>query len=473
MLPGMIMAASLGIEVGGWGATQVRTQRIADAAASAGVTYLNQSFTNPTAAQYQATALYAISVAQMNGVAAGTNVSTPLACSGCVYTALNGNVAVAIDSRTRPVALSVTVATQVPAPLSAMFTSGQSTYTITAKSGSAWIAAATTFGSSTGSSMGGQPCVVALAGARPGAPANTSVSAISMNGTSTLTASHCTVTSNAGISFSGGPTMQASEVYASGTINSTSNITGTAHQNQPQITDPYLNVSSLQTALTNANRATGTGSIACKGVGQGTNCSSSSAGSSAYSCNGGGSCTLYPGTYTSLDLNSSASVMLSEGLYVFTDTINLGGQSSVTGTNVTIVQSATTPGGSANSLTIAGGAGFALTPATPAEVAGYRERTNNTLPAPVSGVAYASQSSATSAIFKGNSTSPLEGTIYYPNGTMKDLGTASAGTPTCSILIAKAIIISGTSTYQAGGCSSYNLPDFGSLPAVSVARLIN
>lgn len=449
MLPGLIMAVSMGVEISNWAAAQLSVQRTADLAALAGAVNYKGNTGAAQGFREQTAATFAARFAQLNG---GNGTAAPSWTAGTKTLADNQITAQVVSGvqYSTNAALKVTVARTVPKTISQFFSTGGSV-TVSSTSTSELTLSPMSFNGGAGGN-GGQPCVIALAG-------NTFIttgSNITMNGSSALNLTNCTVRSNTGISFAGGATIAAQAAFAGGTINSPGNITttpnpGAIYQNQGQIPDPYAGNTALQTALTNANSAAGVGSIWCKGNGSGTTCNSGSAPASSYSCVAGGACTIHPGTYTWIGLTGSATVAMSPGLYVFTDYISTAGGSSLSGSDVTIIQAATS-GGWPTTITIAGGSGFALSPATAANATGGQ----------IAGVVYASQSTGSSGIFKGNSTSPLQGVIYYPNGTISDKGTAYAGSPACSILIAKTITIDGNSTYEAAACGGYGVPSFGS-----------
>ena len=448
MLPGLIMAISMGIEISNWAAVQVSVQRSADLAAIAGAINYKNNTGAAQATREQTAATFAARFAQING---GNGTAAP-AWTAATKTLADNQITVQVTTGLQSssnAALKVTVLKSVPKTISQFFSAGASV-TVIAASTSELTLSPVAFTGGAGSN-GGQPCVVALAG-------NTYVttgSNISLNGSSALNLINCTVRSNTGISFAGGPTITAQAAFAGGVINSPGNITttpvaGAVYQNQGQIPDPYASNTALQTGLTNATGAAGMGSISCKGNASSTNCGASTAPASNYSC-AGSSCTFNPGTYTSLGLTANAIVILNPGVYVFTGDINLGGGGALSGTDVMVLQGAGTPG-SPTTISIAGGSGFALSAADTATATTGQ----------IAGVVFASKSIGSSSIFKGNSTTPLKGVVYYPNGTMADQGTAYAGSPACSILIAKTISIGGNSTYEASSCSAYGVPSFGS-----------
>jgi hypothetical protein len=357
-------------------------------------------------------------------------------------------------------ALKVSFQKNIPATLSRAF-SATASYTVTGSSTAELVATTGTFsggGGAGGGSGGGQPCLVALGNGL------TSGTDLTIQGSVTVNTPTCTIRSNDGAYLSGSSTVYTQGIFAGGTITNSgsSNIFGPGppgpmYSNQGQIPDPYAGNTALQSALTAANSATGTGNISCKGNSNSTTCTGPS---NSFSCSGT-SCTLQPGTYTGLNLTSGAILNFSPGRYVFTDTINLGGGSTVIGSGVTVLQAAGTSR-APKTMSVDGNAVFVLTPAATADA------TNGQIP----GVVFASRSVGTTSVYTGNSTNPFVGIIYYPKGQITYLGSSYSGSPGCGEVIAKTISMNGNATFDASTCASYGATSFNSLPTVLSARLV-
>src|ERR1700722_18157352 len=68
MIPVFVAALSLGVEVGGWEATQISVQRTADVSAIAGGMICKANGNCNTTASQQAAATFAARMAQLNGI---------------------------------------------------------------------------------------------------------------------------------------------------------------------------------------------------------------------------------------------------------------------------------------------------------------------------------------------------------------------------------------------------------------------
>lgn len=154
----------------------------------------------------------------------------------------------------------------------------------------------------------------------------------------------------------------------------------------------------MQTALPNAASKVGSGALNC----QQDSCSGPAG---SYSCNATG-CTIVPGTYTEIRLTSKARGTALPGVYVVTDTIDLIGESKLTGTNVTfIVDTTASPG--ANILSANSGSEVNLTAST------VNSAPNDTIP----GIAFASRANS-AMTFLCYSNLPFIGVFYMPNGVI-------------------------------------------------------
>jgi len=470
MLPGIIMAAAMAIEVGGWGAAQISMQRSADSAASAGITYLMSQATPGAASALQSTVVYASRIAQLNQVLGGGGTPTAVAvCSGTSgcgtgasvtgYTVTNGNIVASIDTSTIPSTLSLQVSRQVPAVISTLFDS-RTSYTISAASSARWIPAFNSGGSVGGNNGSGQPCILALAGDN-GITTGTDIDDV---GTGTIYAPNCTIRSNGGMVDKGSNTITAKAIYTSGSFSKTGSGTVSApiYQNQRQIPDPYANNATLQPALSNANTAAAAAAINCTGtqptctgpVGA-TVCASTM-------------CTINPGTYAGFSTNGSGTFTLNPGLYTFTGGISLGGSTTVTGTDVTILMGA----GSASSpsiLYVGGSVSLSLSAPATTTVSTWA---GSAATRPIPGIMFASLSTGSSK-YSGSNDSPNIGVFYYPNGPVTVSGSGSTGSPGCAEVIAYSISLNGTPSFDSSTCvSTYGAIGFNSTPSSAMAQLV-
>lgn len=126
-----------------------------------------------------------------------------------------------------------------------------------------------------------------------------------------------------------------------------------------------------------------------------------------------------PGHYTSFTVNNNASINLSPGTYYFDDA-NIGNNSTITGSDVTIIFSA-----SASFKNIAGSTQFKLS----APITGQYE-----------GIAMASLSKS-ALNFQG--ISGFSGALYFPNSAVSYTGNTN---PTCIQLVADTIAWNGNTT---------------------------
>lgn len=149
--------------------------------------------------------------------------------------------------------------------------------------------------------------------------------------------------------------------------------------------------------------------------------------------------TISPGCYKGLDLNGQ--VTLSPGTYFIDGSTNkdfsIGAQANVTGAGVTIIltsANAVSNPGSIATVTINGGATIDLTAPTSGTYTGalfYQDRRagydNN------------------GVIINGNSSSKLQGAVYFPKQKVKFLGTAGMDTD-CVQIVGLQVEFSGTSS---------------------------
>jgi Putative Flp pilus-assembly TadE/G-like len=475
MLPGVIMAAGLGIEVGSWGATRVSTQRIADSAATAGITYLNtipnQNGT-PSSSSLWLAARYATEVAIMNGVHGASSPPSPPQNNTCsVCTVTNNNVTATVDASATPIKLTVSVNTPVTAMLSYPMFSSTSSHTITASSGAEWLPAVgggASGGGNSGNASSGQPCLVALS----------TSGYISGSGSTYLTMPTCTLRSNGTVSVHGGGSLSEAGIYAGGAIAIDSWIPSTGQNpNAGTITDPYLADTALQTALTNTAALTGVGNIACgsmQGVlgtaGQYTgnnNCNGTNALPNGGSCTGSGSvtCTLHPGNYGSFIVSSGGPYTFNfqPGLYQFNGPVTLTQNTTTNATSgVTIIVSGQFTG--SNTFN------FNLTAPTPSQASSTGG---------IAGIALAGSSASTTTL-SGSVNFNVNGVVYFPNALFDASGSYSnpsvgQSSTTCLEIIASSIKMAGYSDLVSN-CQSFGALSFysvGSSGAKSQAQLVN
>jgi hypothetical protein len=446
LLPGLVILIAMGVEIAGWEATQVSAQRSADVSALAGSINFQSSKNAQTAATFAAR------MAQLNG---GAGTASP-SWDATSKTLTDNQITVQVVSgiaNSSDDALQVTFHKIVPATLSTLFSSVAS-YTVTGTS-TAELVSSTVTVTGGASGGGGQPCLLALAG-------NTGITSgthMTFQGSADVNVSNCSVRSNDGVSVTGSATLDSTAIYAGGQINvgNSSEVTGTKFPGQGQIGDPYASDTALQSALHAANTATGSGSISCKGNSNSTTCT---APGTSVSCSGT-SCTLQPGTYTSMNLTSGAILNFSPGLYTFTDNVVLGGGSTLIGQGVTMLLAAGTTS-SPKTLSVDGSAIFVLSAAT------TTSDTNGQFP----GITLASLSTGTTQLYTGNSNSPFIGVVYYPNGQITYAGNNFTSSPGCSEIIAKTINMTGNSTFDSTTCLSYGATSFTNVGPVKSAHMV-
>jgi hypothetical protein len=178
MIPGLVMATALGVELAGWATAQVAVQRAADLSAISGV--INYKVTT----NKQTAATFAARMAQVNG---GVGTATPSWNSGTNTLTDNQITAPIVTGwqTSSDTAIKVTIQKTIPATVSSVFSSiGSHTVTGT---GLGELVSMTAAGS------GGQPCLLAL---------NTATSAIGVTRGANVSISDCTVRSSGGVSIS-------------------------------------------------------------------------------------------------------------------------------------------------------------------------------------------------------------------------------------------------------------------------------
>ena len=398
------MSAALAVEVTSWSVAKLQLQQIADVSAWAGASRYASSTDSRGATNAAA------DLAEINGITGSSsrtwNATTLTTTDNLITAQIVRGVRVASD-----VAVQVTVRRVISKALSGIFPSTSTSVTVSA------VAVAEI------GSLGPQPCITALGGGVDGITTGTD---ISVGGNASLIATACSLRSDDGITESNGATINASGVYAGGSI-SGSGICCDTHPNAGQIVDPYAANVPVQNAL--AQLAPGVGS--------------------AVSVKSNKSTSLSPGTYSSWDINGTLN--LSPGLYIVNGDISAGAQSVINGNGVTIVTSGT--------VNTTGGSSLALTAPT-------TNAAGNAIP----GILFAGNSSNSMA-FLGNSTIPVTGVIYFPKATLKFAGTSSAGSDGCTEVIASNITLVGTSNLSAN-CSAYGTLKFGSLAGPASVTIV-
>ncbi|GAC1356441.1 MAG: pilus assembly protein TadG-related protein [Herpetosiphon sp.] len=397
MAPVLLTVMALAIEVTSWSVGTLELQRIADASAWAG------------ALQYVATqnahsaAGAAADVAEINGIVNATSRTW----NSSTLTINDNMVTAQIVSGIRDpqgVAVKVSVKRSVPKTLSLIASTTTTTVTLSATA------------TAEVGSTGPQPCILGLGN---GVDGITTGNDLTVSGNASLVANGCSVRADDGISENGSATINASGVYAGGTI-SGSGICCDLHANAGQIPDPYATNAPVQNALNSLSSGAGT----------------------AISVKPNASQSIGPGTYSGW--NVSGTLTLSPGLYVVNGDITAGAQAKISGSGVTIVTSGT--------VSSTGGSTLALSAPSTSPTAGG-------LP----GILLAGRANTTMA-FLGNSTAPVTGVLYFPNANLKFAGTSSSGSSGCTEVIAATVTLVGTSNLGAN-CSQYGALSFGSKPS--------
>jgi Flp pilus assembly protein TadG len=396
LMPVFMGAAGLGVEASNWSVQLTRLQRTADVAAiGAGVAY------SATASSLTA-ARAAADVAELNGIAAGTRTWTSATKTLTDGTAMTVQQVTGIRSSS-DVAFKVTVEGSVSLAFAKLFVSATS-YTLPASAVSELVP-----------TTSAQPCIVAL---------GTTSTAISISGTTTITANGCSARSDGGVSLSGSSSITAAAVYAASNITTTGTaaVHATKYPNDGIIPDPYANNTTLQNAL----KQLGT-------------CSTCTAVSLSHVDNK----TISPGTYSSISVIGASTLTLNPGLYVVNGPITVGNSAAMSGSGVTIVASGAASFGGDGTLNL-------TAPGT------------SPVGSAVPGVVFAGTSTSTTTF--GNSATPkLTGVIYYPKGNLTISGAVSYGSTTsCLEFIGNTLTLSGSASFSSS-CSLLGALTFGSI----------
>jgi hypothetical protein len=470
MAPGLIIAASMGIEIGSWASAKASVQRAADLSAIAGAANY-QSTTNA-----QTAATFAARMAQMNGGIGTASLTWSGTCStpctsACTVTGTDNQITAQVIlcsgwTKTSDPMLKVTVQKTVTSLLSAPLFNTSPTHTITA-TGTAELV--TTTGTPSGAGAG-QPCLLALS----------TSGTISGAGSTYWTMRNCTVRSNGtiGVHGGGGP-LSTAGFFAGGAISIDTWITSTGGQypNDGTITDPYASNTAVQSAFTTTAGLSGAASISCGttggvlgSAGQYTgnnNCNGTNTLPNGGTCvtGSGVTCTMYPGNYGAWNVPQGGpyTFNMQPGLYQFNGPITLTNSTTTNGTGVTIVSTGAFTG--SNSFN------FNVTAPTPTQVASTGG---------IAGVVLASNSTTTATI-SGNAAFNVAGVVYFPNANFDASGAScNSSSPcfgnnstVCLEIIAQSIETTGNSNFNSD-CTSYGASTFTSVSGstTTVARVV-
>jgi Flp pilus assembly protein TadG len=403
LLPVFIGAAGLGVEASSWSVLQTRLQRTADMAALAASVVYSSSL------NYQTAALAAADIIELNGFVADTRSWIP-----ATKTLTEGAITVQQVSGIRKgsdPAFKVTVHRTVSPVFAKLFVSATS-YTVPASATAELVSIASA-----------QPCIVAL---------GTTSTAISVSGSTTITATGCSARSNGGVSLTGSSSITAASVYAGSSIaiSGTSAVHATTYPNNGTIPDPYANSTRLQDALHQLGSCPACTAVSLSHVDSPP--------------------PISPGSYSSISVVGNSTLTLNAGLYVVNGPVTVSNGARMSGSGVTIVAS--------GPVTFNGDGAVNLTAPGTSPVGNA-----------VSGVVIAGTSTSTTTF--GNSATPkLTGMIYYPNGNLTISGAVSYGATSCLEMIAKTVTLTGSASFSSN-CSSLGALSFGSING-STASLV-
>jgi Flp pilus assembly protein TadG len=305
-MPVFIGMMALAIDVSYWEMEKNRLQHIADLAALAGSSRYAQ-----TASVSSATAT-AATVAELNGVPAGTRTTT-----GSALTDNYGDWTTSYSFDTSTATLTATVQTSAPVWFGRLYT------TATKQMISATAAARTT------QQLGGKPCVLALKGNTTGV---TTYVDLSIGGSTSVTSSTCGLRSDGGLDVGGSATLSVPGIVASGSVTGITCSPPSCNSGAPQIPDP-LGGTYGETLSVAAGGQTQSGT------------------------------TLSPGTYASgLAFNGNANYTLNPGVYYVNGAISMSGTGTVIGNGVTLI--------STNGISMTGNGKVTLTAPSTGSTAG-------------------------------------------------------------------------------------------------------
>lgn len=250
----------------------------------------------------------------------------------------------------------------------------------------------------------GDYCVLALE--------NTNTPGIPIGGNATVNLG-CGMMSNApsntSITATGSSNVTASPVAAVGLVPPGNYATGTVRESYAlPLRDPYRNLPDPNVTISG----------------------------SASNVNNNQTRTLNPGTYSSMDIQGNAT--LNPGTYFITSSMRVGSQARLSGSGVTIIftaRNAASNTGSIAGIDINGGASINLTAPSTGTYAGilmYQDRrATNSL----------------TNIINGNSTSVLQGALYFPRQELQMNGTSGMNTR-CLQIVARRIDWRGNNNLQ-------------------------
>jgi Flp pilus assembly protein TadG len=462
--PVLGLALGAGIEVSRWSVAQVELQRVADAAALAGVfDYEHQPSSVAPAAAAEAAGKAAANLAQINGV---TATASPV-WNATTQTFPDGLINVKVVSgvkNTGDFALQVTVTRAVPLFLAGFFTKAP-TKTVSATA----IAELVTTSATTGTA-----CVLALEGDSTGI--TTDVDFNFSNGVTVNTSGNCALRSDGDVILTGGvdigsvnanadfiaagsvtvengATVDGSVTAGSIAVTGGGNVTGsvaapassdisvnnggnagsqTTAPNPGQVSDPFAQDTTLQNALQSASTQTGTPE---------SNCNTG---------NGGASCTINPGNFSTISNGNGDTLTLNPGLYTVNGPVNFGGgtvnfaaggvtivsNGAITVNNGVTIQTVTTVG--ATTTTTPG-----VSAPTPTSATGGA----------IPGVLFATNASGNAVTFGGGAAIPFAGLLYAPNGTVTISNGVSTSAAGCSEIVASVVQLAGGANFASNTCT--------------------
>lgn len=284
-IPMLAAVTALGVEVTAWSTVKLEAQRIADAAALAGVIRYAESDSA------QAGAAMAMKIAELSGLTGGGTATWDAATQTYSNAVMTARLEAGLKDATNNKAVYVEVLKQGLRGMSSLFApNGIVTIKANAKA----------------ELDGAQPCLVTL-----------HTAALTISNIATINAGGCAIWSNGTVVGTNNINVTVGDVYSAGAITTANSavINARKHPNSSAVADPYAQdpeVSALIAGLSG---------------GAGTAISTSA------------TMTLSPGTYSSLVLTNSANVTLLPGTYYINGNISVRNSSILTGTGVTIVTS--------------------------------------------------------------------------------------------------------------------------------------
>ena len=420
--PTVALAVGLGVDATEWIIANQQLQRAADAGANAGSVQFNIS---SGALQARQAANAAADVAEANGVVgASTRTWSGTSTTG---TLVDNNITVIVGSPmgTADIA-SVAVAVQrsVAPTFSAV-------YSNTAKIVKASATADATAG--TPGTTYQPPCVFTLG------TASTTPIGLSMSGSGALTLTNCAIRINSGMQLAGGAVATVGTAYLTGAVTQPTTAALRATTTLANLgtvwADPYASNTTLSAAFAKLTQGTSFSAVALVGS---------------------GSTTISPGVYPSISTGNSATLTLQPGLYVVKGTVNLAGNSKVTGNNVSIINGST--------FSIGNSATVTLTAPTSATATG------GSVPAVV--VATNVTATATTSammVFSGSVAPTLNGVVYAPKSNINIGAGVATGASGCFEIIANYVTISGAASMANGGCAAMGASIIGPTSTAAVA----